>query len=248
MLECSGKRTEETNSRERNTMKSACSFPLSSLPIALLAWSFIAILPPLAGEAGAANRPDSELSFHLYTGDPAFVSTLLPSGAARDTSGHREKRCLQAGKWLGVAGGSFMGLAHIYWSVTGVSGIHGPLWKNLVTGLPSAAIGAFVGAGTTRWATRRIMEGNPAPFKAALKGAAYGAVDGAIVLTAGILPLLLTGHFLETISFNTSEDMIVLKILGASILGGALYGGTFGAGVGLVYGPCISFYLNFAIG
>ena len=35
------------------------------------------------------------------------------------------------------------------------------------------------------------------------------------------------------------------EILGVSILGGALYGGTIGAGVGLVYGPCISFYMRF---
>ena len=42
-----------------------------------------------------------------------------------------------------------------------------------------------------------------------------------------------------------SEDQIVFKILGSAGLGGILYGGTFGAVTGIVYGPGISWYMKF---
>lgn len=141
--------------------------------------------------------------------------------------------------------GSTMGFAHIYWRATGVSGIHGPFWKSLVTGIPSAVAGAYVGARSTEWMTRRIMEGSPKPGRAALKGAAYGAIDGAIVLTASVMPLLIIGHYMDTIDFNFDDDMILLKIIGAAAVGGILYGGIIGSTVGVVYGPCVSVYMKF---
>jgi len=157
----------------------------------------------------------------------------------------REERCLQTGRWLGTIFGSTMGVMQIFWSATGVSGIHGSFGENLVTGIPSAVIGGYVGKRTTEWATRQIMKGKPKPFKAAFRGALYGAVDGTITLASSMIPLLLIGYYMETIHFNLNRDMIVLKLLGASVLGGALYGGTFGAVVGVVYGPCISLYMKF---
>jgi len=157
----------------------------------------------------------------------------------------RENRCLQTGQWIGAISGSAMGLAHVYWSATGVSGIHGPFWKNLVTGIPSAVLGAYVGSKTTKWTTRQIMRGNPKPGRAAFRGAAYGAINGAIILTSSLVPLLITGYYADTIHFNLSDDLIILKLLGTATMGGILYGGTFGATVGALYGPCISLYMKF---
>jgi len=125
-------------------------------------------------------------------------------------------------------------VALIYWRATGVSGTHGPMWKNLLTGIPSSIVGAYVGCKTTEWATRQI-----------LKGALYGAIDGTVTLTASMIPLLIIGHYTETIHFNFSNEMIVFKLLGSAIAGGLVYGGTFGAIVGGVSGPCISFYMKF---
>lgn len=172
-------------------------------------------------------------------------SVLLPGNLKNNASG-KEANCLKAGRWIGALSGSTMGILQIYWSATGMSGIYGPFWKNLVTGVPSAIIGAYVGANTTEWVTRQIMKGHPKPGLAILKGAAYGAVDGAIILAVSFVPLLITGHYMGTIHFNKiGNRWVALKLIKMSIIGGALYGGTIGAGVGAIYGPCISFYMRF---
>ncbi len=176
---------------------------------------------------------------------PRPATTILQYSTANNDHGSGEDRCIRTGQWIGAISGSAMGLACIYWRATGVSGVHGPFWKSLVTGIPSAIIGSYVGAKTTKWTIRRIMEGNPKPGRAALKGAAYGAIDGAIILTASMVPLLIIGHYTDTIHFNMSNDLIILKLLGASAMGGTLYGGMIGATVGAVYGPCISLYMKF---
>lgn len=89
------------------------------------------------------------------------------------------------------------------------------------------------------------MKDNPKPAKAIWKGGFYGAVNGAVILTANYIPFLIIGHYTDTINFNFSDDMIVLKIIGASIMGGALYGGLVGAVAGTIYGPTISLYMEF---
>jgi len=157
----------------------------------------------------------------------------------------REDRCLKAGRVIGVVAGSTMGLFHIYWRARGVSGIHGPFWKSVVIGIPSSMLGAYVGMKTTEWTTRQIMKGKPKPLKAALKGAFYGAIDGAIILTVSFIPLFILGHYLDVIHFNDLAPPIVLRLIGISVVGGSLYGGVIGAGIGVVYGPCISLYMNF---
>jgi hypothetical protein len=138
----------------------------------------------------------------------------------------------------------YLGFLQIYWSTTGVSGVYGPLWKNVVTGIPSSIVGACVGIKTTVWATEQIMKGSPRPGKATLRGALYGALDGAIILASSLIPLLIIGHYAGTIHFNLSDDYIVLKLLGSAMLGGTLYGGSIGLAVGALYGPCISIYLR----
>jgi len=89
------------------------------------------------------------------------------------------------------------------------------------------------------------MKDNPKPAKAIWKGGFYGTVNGAVILTANYIPFLIIGHYTDTINFNFSDDMIVLKIIGASIMGGALYGGLVGAVAGTIYGPTISLYMEF---
>ena len=182
-----------------------------------------------------AGLPSSSIPASL--GSPAD-----PKAVANHT---RESRCLKAGRWGGALAGGTFGLLHISWSAAGVSGIHGPLWKNILTGAPSSIIGGYVGMRTTEWATRQILKGRPEPGRAALKGMMYGAIDGAITLAASSAPLLIMGHYLETIHFNFSDDLIVLKLLGASALGGALYGGILGAAIGAISGPGISLYMEF---
>lgn len=176
---------------------------------------------------------------------PIYTADVLISNTTLNESSSKESRCLQTSRWIGAISGSFMGVAHIYFRATGVSGPQGPFWKNLVTVTPSIVVGAYVGSKATDWTTRQIMKGNPKLFRAALKGTAYGAIDGAIILTAQLVPLFLMAHYMDTIDFNMSNDMIVLKLLGMSLLGGTLFGGMTGAVVGVVYGPCVSLYMKF---
>jgi len=154
-------------------------------------------------------------------------------------------KCLKTGRVLGAVGGGTIGLAHIYWSATNMSGVHGPLWKNILTGVPSSLIGGYVGYKTSEWATKQILKGNPKPGKAILKGALYGGIDGAVTFTASLIPLLIIGHYMETIEFNFDGDAILLQVIGAAVLGGIGYGGTFGATIGIIYGPTLSIYMKF---
>ncbi len=78
-----------------------------------------------------------------------------------------------------------------------------------------------------------------------MKGALYGAMHGTVVLTASMVPLLVIGHYMETIQFNFDGDDILLKVIGAAVLGGIGYGGTFGATIGIIYGPSLSIYMKF---
>ena len=180
-----------------------------------------------------------------YFNSPHLANNVQQSDITHNETGSREDRCLRTGQWIGAVSGGFMGLAHVYWSATGVSGIYGPFWKNLVTGFPSAILGAYVGTKTMKWTTRQIMKGNPKPGRAALKGAFYGVVSGTVILTASLAPLVITGYYMDTIHFNMSEDLMILKLLGTAAVGGTAYGGTFGAAVGAVYGPSISLYMKF---
>lgn len=175
----------------------------------------------------------------------SLAAAIRLSSITPDESSFRENRCLQTGRWIGAISGSSIGFMQIYWSATGMTGIHGPFWKNVVTGIPSAVIGAYVGTKSTEWTTKQIMKGNPKPVKAALKGMAYGAIDGAIIGTASMVPLIMIGHYAGTIRFNFSDDMIILKILGSAIAGGVVFGGLNGAAIGVVYGPGISLYMKF---
>jgi len=158
---------------------------------------------------------------------------------------YKYNKCLKTGRVLGVVGGGTMGLAHIYWSATNMTNTSEPLWKNVVTGVPSSLIGGYVGYKTTEWATKQILKGNPKVGKALLKGALYGGIDGAITFTASLLPLFILGEYMGTIEFNFDSDEMFLGLIGSTILGGIGYGGTFGATIGIVYGPTLSIYMKF---
>ena len=170
----------------------------------------------------------------------SFAQNITPSNFDQ-----RYNNCIKVGRTLGVVGGGTMGLAHIYWSANNMTGTSEPLWKNIVTGVPSSLIGGYVGYKTSEWATKQILKGNPKPAKAMLKGALYGGIDGAITFTASILPLFVIGHYMETIQFNFDGDEVFLGLIGTTILGGIGYGGTFGATIGIVYGPSLSIYMKF---
>ena len=174
-----------------------------------------------------------------------FISISYSQSNTINDFNYKYNKCLKTGRVLGVVGGGIMGLAQICWSATNMSGVHGPLWKNIVTGVPSSVIGGYVGYKTSEWATKQILKGNPKPGEAILKGVLYGGINGAITFTASMVPLLIIGHYMETIDFNFNGDAILFKVIGAAILGGIGYGGTFGATIGLVYGPSLSIYMKF---
>jgi len=174
-----------------------------------------------------------------------FTSLSFSQNITPNDFTYRYNKCLKTGRVLGVVGGGTMGLAHIYWSATNMSGVHGPLWKNIVTGVPSSLIGGYVGYKTSEWATKQILKGNPKPGKAILKGALYGGIGGAITFTASMVPLLVIGQYMETIQFNFDGDAILFKVIGTAVLGGIGYGGTFGATIGIIYGPSLSIYMKF---
>jgi len=174
-----------------------------------------------------------------------YTSLSYSQSITNDNLSYKYNKCLKTGRVLGVVGGGTMGLAHIYWSATNMSGVHGPLWKNIVTGIPSSLIGGYVGYKTSEWATKQILKGNPKPGKAILKGALYGSIDGAITFTASMVPLLVIGQYMETIQFNFDSDAILFKVIGTAILGGMGYGGFFGVTIGIIYGPSLSIYMKF---
>lgn len=206
--------------------------------------ALICVIPFIVNaQSTLALKSNSVVNKYLMTSD--LATTILLTNATSDDSNNREAKVIQTGRWLGAVAGSFMGMAHIYWRATGVSGPRGPMWKNLLTGIPSSVVGAYVGIKTNEWATKQIMKGSPKPGKATLKGMLYGAIDGAVTFTASVVPLLIIGHYAGTIHFNFDKDLILFKILGSAILGGIAYGGTFGAVVGGVSGPCISLYMRF---
>jgi len=229
-------------------------FKAAKLPNALDIVGIIFLFILLPGFSPAANARGTFRHAPGTAGDEYLTvfrtaAVLRQTGTTSNEQSFRRDRCLQAGRWIGAVSGGMMGVAHIYWSATGVSGIHGPFWKNLVTGIPSVVIGGYIGAKATEWTTERIMKGNPSPGRAVLKGAAWGAVDGAVTFTASLVPLLLMGYCMDTIHFNNMDgmggDACIPKILGIAVIGGTLYGGTFGAAVGAVYGPCLSLYMRF---
>ncbi len=174
-----------------------------------------------------------------------FISTIYSQTSQINDFSYKYNKCLKTGRFLGVIGGGTMGMAHIYWSATNMSDESEPLWKNVVTGVPSSLIGGYVGYKTSEWATKQILKGNPKPGKAILKGALYGGIDGAITFTASLLPLFVIGQHMETIQFNFDSDEIFLGLIGSTILGGIGYGGTFGATIGIIYGPSLSIYMKF---
>lgn len=200
---------------------------------------------PVVVSSHPNSTHESSYKIDKYSITHRLASAVMFTRTITDFSLNREAKVQQTGRWFGAVAGSFMGVAHIYWRATGVSGPRGPMWKNLLTGIPSSIVGAYVGIKTTEWTTKQIMNGNPKPGKAVLKGALYGAIDGTVTFAASLIPLLIIGHYAETIHFNFNKKMIVFKLLGSAVAGGMIYGGTFGAVVGGISGPCISFYMKF---
>ena len=213
-----------------------------TLLVQLLFFSFTShvCLADRGADGQSTRLPDGTTIFF-----PSMEAQALQSTLTDDQRVTRENRCLSTSRWIGALSGSFMGVAQLYWSATGVSGVHGSFGENLVTGIPSIVVGSYIGSKTTRWMTQKIMNGHPKPVHAALKGAAYGALTGAVILTSSFIPLLIIGHYVDTIEFNMSDDLIVLKLIGASALGGMAYGGTFGLVAGSISGPCISLYMHY---
>ncbi|MBC8278970.1 MAG: hypothetical protein H8E46_12115 [FCB group bacterium] len=194
------------------------------------------------------TRANAEPGFYRAGGSVDGFSQSADAfsiSSAPDNQAVKRERCLRAGRIIGGAAGSMMGMAQIYWSATGMSGVHGPVWKNVVTGVPSSLIGGYVGVKMTEWMTGKLLDDKPGPGRAVWRGALYGAAAGAVTFTTEMIPLLIIGHYMDTIHFNMDQDLIVFKLLGASVLGGLVYGGTFGAMGGAVYGPCISWYMDF---
>ena len=177
-------------------------------------------------------------------------NALLPAisasiGMSQSTSGDdltREEKCLRTGRILGALSGSSMGVFALYLGIKGED-MEGPFWKTLAISIPSMLIGGYAGSRGTEWATRQIMKSNPKVAESALKGIAYGFVDGAITGVASMVPLLTLGYLLDVISFN--EEVGILQVMGMSALGGGVFGGMIGAVAGAVYGPYVSLHMKY---
>ena len=206
---------------------------------------FLIMLFPIMANAQFAARANLYPLSNNYFAVPGKTAAFTRSNLITGEPNQKETNCLRAGQWIGAISGTTMGLLHLYWRATGTSGVHGSIGENLVTAVPSMIIGAYVGSKATKWMTQQIMNGKPKPVRAALKGMAYGAIDGAIMLTASLVPLLVIGHYLGTIKFHFEGDLVLLKIIKSAVIGGVAFGGLTGAVVGTVYGPCISLYMNF---
>jgi len=180
-------------------------------------------------------------NYHGYIWATALSTSILSTDMKPEANTFKKKRCLKVGRWVGAISGSAIGLLHFYW----LSMDESLSWKVAAIGIPATVVSTYVGMRSTEWATKQIMKGKPKPWQAALKGAMYGAIDGAIILTVSYVPFFIMGHYLGKVDFNFSHDLIILKIVGVSILGGIVYGGTFGATLGIFYGPSISFYMEF---
>lgn len=166
--------------------------------------------------------------------------SLFQSASANQVT--RESRCLQTGRVFGAVAGSSMGLFVLYQGIKG-DDIRGPFWRTLAVSIPTTIVGAWVGMRGTEWATRRIMKTEPGIGESALRGMLYGALDGALIGTAGFVTLFTIAYLTDAITFN--KDMGILGTIGMATLGGAVFGGMTGASVGLVYGPGISIYMKF---
>lgn len=165
---------------------------------------------------------------------------------AKNQLNARENRCLRIGHWVGLLSGTGIGLLHTYWSIKYTPDPQIPVWKHLLAGIPPTFLSAYVGSKTMKWTTKQIMKGNPNPGIAIVKGAFYGAIAGTIILASNYIPFFISSYYLGTIHFNDlGKGFVPLRLIGISILGSIAYGGTFGAVAGVVYGPCISFYLRF---
>lgn len=204
---------------------------LTKTAIIIFLLSFVCAIPFVLNAQSTFNLNSISVP-EKYSMSSGLVPTSLLTNTTSDDLNVRETNVLRASRWVGAVAGSFMGVAQIYWRATGVSGPRGPMWKNVLTGIPSSIIGSYVGIKMTEWSAKQIMNGSPKPGKAVFKGMLYGAIDGTVTLAAALAPLLIIGHYADTIDFNVSNEMIVFKLLGSAVAGGLVYGGTFGAVVG----------------
>ena len=134
-----------------NTLKGKKSIrPHIHLKMTIASLSFV-FISPLTVKPQGMPTPDLTSVNSSYFSAPKMTTAFLFSNLATDESDHRQNQCLKTSRWIGAIAGSTMGLMQIYWSATGMSGIHGPFWKNILTGVPSAIIGSYVGTRSTEW-------------------------------------------------------------------------------------------------
>jgi len=171
----------------------------------------------------------------LSTADSRSATTL-----------EREETVRKFADITGFFSGSIIGITHMYFVSTGVTGYHGPRWKNYLTVAPSLVTGPIVGKYAVNWMTRQMLRKKLKPSHAIIPGILYGALCGTAICSACMAPILISGYLLDTIHFNTIKgNYMIPKLIGMSILGGAVYGGTIGAIAGSVYAPVISIYMKF---
>jgi len=179
---------------------------------------------------------------------------LLASGIVGNTSGMynnsseddtlKLKHCINMGKWSGGIIGAGIGLLNLYHLINS-SKPENPFWRDFLSVFPATILSTYVGIKIGEWSTKMFINGEPHPLVGILKGGFYGAIDGIVIVAANYVPFFLTAYYLKTLHFNFDENLIVLKLIGTSIAGSFVYGGTFGFAVGALCGPCISFYMKF---
>lgn len=167
--------------------------------------------------------------------------SLRQAAALSLTDATREDRCLRTGRSIGTFAGGAMGVFTLYLGTQGE--LDGPYWKTLAIGIPATIIGAYIGSRSSEWVTRKLLDARKGIGGSALRGAAYGFLDGVVTGIASMVPVLGLGYLLGVIEFN--DDIGLLGVLGAATIGGAVFGGMIGVAAGFVYGPGISIYMKF---
>lgn len=186
------------------------------------------------------------LASGIFSGSYGNQSLFASDNAGTDTGSEKERSVKKFANLAGYASGSLVGVAHIYFISSHVTGYHGPQWKNYLTVAPSLVIGPMVGKYAVKWMTDRMLKRRLKPLHAVVPGALYGALCGTVICSTCVAPILICGYLLDTIHFNRiKENYVIPQLIGMSILGGAVYGGTVGAIAGSFYAPAISVYMKF---
>ena len=168
-----------------------------------------------------------------------LFDTLLLAKIGRSLN-EREKRVINAGEKLGIVQGLSFGSFCIN-DITRNYRINSNIKLAILTGT-TLTINYFLGKKLGNITSTRIVSTSPEPLYAMGQGAAYGAIDGAIIGSVSYLSMLTLGYLTNTFEFGYDQNF------GQLARNGIVVGTYLGGSVGLVwgiYGISISLYIGY---